>query len=335
LTLAAYPEEWRDSIREAVPPGTQRQYAQIVHQHIVPRLGKIKLKDLRADHLQGVYNAMLDDGRRARTVRLLHAVLHRALRMALKQGIIMSNPADAVTRPRFRRKEMRTLTDTQVRSLLLVAKGSRYEALLWLAVSTGLPQGELLGLRWSDLDWRNHRLQVQRQLQRGKGTGLDFVQPKPAAGRRVVVLGEETIKKLRAQMALLQEERRQAGGNWVENDLIFPSSLGSGWDHRNLHKYYKRFLAKAGLPDFRFHDLRHSSATLALQAGINPKVVQERLGHSDISLTLGTYSHVLPSMQEEAAQKLEELLTPIDVSEDIKKLAERQAAYAEPRSGRR
>ena len=141
------------------------------------------------------------------------------------------------------------------------------------------------------------------------------------------MLGEETIKQLRRQLELLGQERREAGEGWQENDLIFPSTIGTPWDHRNMFKYYKIYLKRAGLPDLRFHDLRHTAATLMLQAGVHPKVVQERLGHSDISLTLNTYSHVLPSMQEEAADKMDELLTPIEVSSEIKKIEERLAHY--------
>ena len=221
---------------------------------------------------------------------------------------------------------MRTLSDTQVRSLLLAAQGTRYEALFWLAVSTGLREGELLGLRWSDLDWKTHSLHVQRQLQRLDGQYV-FPEPKSAAGRRVIVVGETMIQKLRAHLNILEAERREAGDRWQENDLIFSSSLGTPWDKRNMFKYYKIFLKKAGLPDIRFHDLRHTAATLMLQQGVHPKIVQERLGHSDITLTLNTYSHVLPAMQEEAASKLDELLTPIDVSRQLKSIEEQEASY--------
>ena len=316
------------SIDKSVHPHTLQQYRQIVLQHIAPTLGGMKLKDLRPDQIQGLYNQKLVGGMNARSVIMIHAVLHRSLKQALKWGIVGRNPVDAVTRPRFRKKEMQTLTDTQVRSLLLAAQGTRYEILLWMAVATGLRQGELLGLRWSDLDWQTRSLHVQRQLQRQPGNGLRFTPPKSAAGRRVIVLGEATIKKLRQHNVLLQAERRQAGEAWQENDLVFPSSTGTPWDHRNVFRYFKRFLTKAALPDIRFHDLRHTAATLMLQQGVNPKIVQERLGHADITLTLNAYSHVLPAMQQEAAEKLDELLTPIDISEHMARLRERQPSYA-------
>jgi integrase len=142
---------------------------------------------------------------------------------------------------------------------------------------------------------------------------LIFREPKSSAGRRVVVLGSATIDKLREHLKLQQEQRLFAGDRWKENDLIFPSTVGTPMEPRNLMRHFKSVLNAGGLPDIRFHDLRHTAATLMLQQGIHPKVVQERLGHSAISLTLDTYSHVLPSMQEEAAKAMDELLTPIAV----------------------
>lgn len=326
MSLSEYLDQWLGTIRGSVRPKTLLQYTQIVHGHIIPMLGKIKLKDLRPDQIQALYNMKMDTGTSARTVILIHAVLHKALKQALKMGIIGRNPADAVTRPRFRRKEMRTLSDAQVRSFLSFAEGSRFKVLYWLAVTTGLRQGELLGLKWSDMDWTNRRLRIVRQLQRLPGS-LVFSEPKSAAGRRVIALGAATLEKLQHQQDLQSEERRNAGESWKENDLIFPSPLGTPMDPSNLYHGFKALLKAAGLPDIRFHDLRHTAATLMLQQGVHPKVVQERLGHSDITLTLNTYSHVLPAMQEEAAEKLDTLLTPIDVSEEMKRLGEPVGMY--------
>lgn len=326
LPLSEFLQQWLGSIRESIKTKTLFQYAQIIRDHIIPRLGKIKLKDLRPDQIQSLYNEKLDAGTSSRTVILIHAVLHRALKHALKQGILGRNPTDAVNRPRFRRREMKTLSDTQVRTLLLAVKDTRFEAFFWIAIVTGLRQGELLGLRWSDLNWQSRRLQVQRQLQRIKG-GHEFTDPKSTAGKRMIVLGEGTMMKLQRHLNILMQEKQQVGANWKENDLIFPSTVGTPWDHRNMYRFFKYFLMVSGLPDIRFHDLRHTAATLMLQQGVHPKVVQERLGHADITLTLNTYSHVLPSMQEDVAEKLDELLTPIDVSGEMRQIKETVTAY--------
>jgi integrase len=326
ITVIEYLEQWLGTIRESVRPKTLHQYTQIARGHIAPRLGSIKLKDLRPDQIQALYNEKLDQGVSGRTVLLIHAVLHKSFNQALQWGLIGRNPAQAVSRPKFRRKEMKVLNDVQVRTLLLTAKGTRFETLLWLAISTGLREGELLGLRWSDLDWKSRQLQVKRQLQRIKG-GVVFTEPKSAAGKRVIVLGKVIVEKLQEHIQFQQAERKQAGENWKENDLIFPSVWGTPLDNSNMVKNFKVFLKQAGLPDIRFHDLRHTAATLMLQQGVHPKVVQERLGHADITLTLNTYSHVMPSMQDEAAEKLDELLTVIDVSGEIKKMGEHKAVY--------
>ena len=205
---------------------------------------------------------------------------------------------------------MKTLTASQVRDLLRVVRGTLHEALYLLAVSTGLREGELLGLKWSDLDWTTRRLQVQRQLQRLRGGGLVYSEPKSQAGKRAVFLSSIAVSRLRSHRVIQAYERLFAGERWQENDLLFPSSIGTPWDPRNLYKQFKILLRQAALPDIRFHDLRHTAATLMLQQGIHPKVVQERLGHADISLTLTTYSHVLPDIQEEAAEKFDLLLIP-------------------------
>jgi integrase len=307
--------------KSSIRPNTFQHYSQIVKQHINPIIGKILLRDLRPDQVQSLYTSKLASGTSNRTTNMIHAVLHRALHHALQLGLVGRNVADSVTRPKLLRKEMKTLNDNQVRQLIQVAEGNRLQILFWFAVTTGLRQGELLGLKWSDVDWQTRRIHIQRQVQRIKG-GLIFCEPKSAAGRRVITLGKTTIEKLRDHSRKQKIERINAGVNWQEMDLVFPSSRGTPMEPSNVLKNYKKCLKVAGLPILRFHDLRHTAATLMLQQGINPKIVQERLGHSDISLTLNTYSHVLPSMQEDAAEKLDELLTPIDISDELQKIKE-------------
>lgn len=320
VPLSKFLDEWLIVKKTSIRPNTYLQYSQIVHQHINPTLGEIKLRDLKPHQVQNLYTKKLADGISPRTTRLIHSVLHNALNHALKIGLVVRNVSDMTTLPKVPRKEMKTLDDYQVLQLLQAAEGTRMRVLFRIAVTTGLRQGEILGLKWSDLDWQTGRLQIQRQVQRRKGEGLVFCEPKSASGRRVVSLGEKTIAILREHREKQYKERVQAGDKWQENDLIFPTPIGTPQDCANVLKAYKRCLEKAGLPDLRFHDLRHTAATLMLQQEINPKVVQERLGHSDISLTLNTYSHVLPSMQEEAAEKMDELFTLTEVSDELNKI---------------
>jgi integrase len=174
-----------------------------------------------------------------------------------------------------------------------------------------LRQGELIALRWSDLDWETGVLSVQRQIQRIRGQGLVTTEPKSKKSRRSIALGTSTLDTLRRHRQLLRTQARLAGDAWQPNDLIFPSTIGTPIEPRNLYRHFRRLLDRAGLPAIRFHDLRHTSATLLLECGVHPKVVQERLGHSSINLTLDTYSHVAPHMQRRAADLIEAQIAPI------------------------
>ena len=203
-TLAAYLSEWLVAISSSIRPKTYRQYQQIVRQHIVPTLGNFKLEHLRPDHIQALYNQKLSTGLSNRSVILIHAVLHKSLKQALKLGLIGRNPVEAVTRPKARRKEMHTLSSDQAKVFILGAEATRYDALFYLALHTGMRQGELMALKWSDLDWSTRTLQVQRQVQRVPQHGLTFMEPKSAAGRRSIVLGPAAIEKLRGQLDRLE-----------------------------------------------------------------------------------------------------------------------------------
>lgn len=314
VLLSEYLEQWLIASKDSIRPKTHNQYRQIVEQHINPNLGKIKLADLRPEMIQTVYNRKIELGFGARTVRLTHSVLRSALNQALRMGLIYRNPATVVYQPKLKETEMKVLDENQVRSLLIAAKGNRLEALYKLEITTGLREGEILGLRWSDLDWETQQLKIQRQLQRISGIGLIYSEPKSAAGRRMIMLGSETIASLKTHSSRQYTERVFAGDKWQENDLIFPSSVGTPLDPRNLFRQFKDLLRKANLPDIRFHDLRHTFATLALSQGVSVKVVQEMLGHSDASMTLKVYSHTTPGMQREAAKKMDEITALIDIS---------------------
>ena len=312
-TLRVFLVEWLATIKTSLRPKTWGQYGQVARQHILPELGKTKLKDLRPDQIQSFYNRKMETGTSPPTVRIIHAVLHKALGDALRWGLIHRNPVSVVLKPKVPRREMKVLSADQVRQLLICTSGVRNEALYHVAVSTGLRQGEILGLKWSDLDWEAASLQIQRQVQRAPGEGLKLVEPKSAAGRRLIILGPSMLEKLLEHSKKQRSNSILVGEHWQEHDLIFPSTIGTPMDQKRLHTNFKRLLRRAGLPDIRFRDRRHTAATLMLQQGIHPKIVQERLGHSQISVTLDTYSHVLPAMQEEAAIKIDELISPIPI----------------------
>jgi len=272
-------------------------------------LGKLPLQKLTGQHLQRLYAEKLDSGLSSTTVSAIHSMLHTALDNAIKLGILTRNACEAVSPPRKVHKEMKPLHPEQVRQLLEVAKGHPQETLFILALATGMRRGELLGLKWQDINFERSVLQVQRALTRmPTGLGYKETEPKTRKSRRSIVLTAFAMEALKKHQARQLEMKKAAGDAWEEHDYVFCTAAG-----KHLHPGHdvleelKKLLKKAGLPDIRFHDLRHSTATLLLSKGIHPKVVQEILGHSEISMTLDTYSHVLPTMQKAAMEELNDL----------------------------
>ncbi len=308
VKLNKFLEQFLVRIQPSLHPNTHKDYSQVINDHINPYIGLIKLKDLDQDHIQEFYSIKLDNGTTPTRVRYIHSVLHRALNLAVRWGYIDRNPAKFVNKPKQPRKEMNSLSAEQVRIFLIKSRGSGYETLFYLAVTTGLRIGEILGLRWTDIDWESRSLRIQRQLQRVHGEGLIFSKPKSRSGRRLIMLGSTTTQKLRDHKRHQHMQIQDAGKEWEALDLVFPESNGSPSKPRKITRHFKTLLLEAGLPNIRFHDLRHTSATLMLQCGVHPKIVQERLGHSSIGITLDIYSHVIPVMQSKAAEKIDELL---------------------------
>lgn len=273
--------------------------------HAIPIIGKTPLAKLSAQHLQALYARKLAEGLSPTTVQHLHEVLHRALNRAVRLGVVYRNVADMVDPPRMSHHEMATLTEEQSRILLDVAAGERLEALYILALTTGMRQGEMLALKWHDVDLDGATLQVRRNLQNVGGV-YSIVEPKTKSGRRRIALPAVTAEALCAHQARQETERRQASEGWEENDLVFPNTIGRPLDGMNLIKYWFRpLLKRAGLPLIRFHGLRHTAATLLLGQGVNVKVVSEMLGHADVSITLRVYAHVMPHMQQQAADAMD------------------------------
>jgi integrase len=310
LKLDEYLGRWlTDCVRDTVRPTTFERYEQMVRLHIGPVLGKVKLKNLTSAHVRGLYRQKLDAGLSPRTVQYIHVTLHKALKQAIADGLIPRNATEAVRPPQVRREEMRPLTAEQVKVLFEAAKGDRLEALYILAVTAGLRQGELLGLKWDDIDLEAGTLQVRRTLTTAKG-GPVLSAPKTKGSRRTVRLSKTGLEALRSHLERQLGEIDQVGGLWRENGLIFASEIGEPLSRQLVTAHrFKPLLKRAGLPERRFHDLRHTCATLLLSKNVNPKVVSEMLGHASIAITLDTYSHVLPTMQESAAKAMEDALS--------------------------
>ncbi len=297
---------------------TFENYEQLVRVHIVPRLGHIKLKILSSAHLQGFYRERLDFGLSPRTVQYLHALLHKALKQALRWELVPRNVATAVDPPRVRREEIQPLSPIQAQAFLHAAREDRLEALYVLAIHCGLRQGELLGLRWEDIDLDTGTLQIRRTFTTAKGERA-FTAPKTSKSRRNVRLTSGAMDTLVRHYQRQLEKREQLGGLWQDQGLVFASRVGTPINRHNLlRRSFKPLLEKAGLPhSVRFHDLRHTCATLLLSKGVHSKLVQELLGHSNVSTTLDTYSHVLPGMGDQAANAMEGTLSSPTDAEDL------------------
>ena len=224
--------------------------------------------------------------------------------------LIPHNPANAVTKPRVVRREMRVVDMETLAAILDACDDPDLGRLINLAVHTGLRAGELLGLRWADISWEHSVLQVKRA--RNEFAEAGFAEPKTAAGRRAIALSSREIAILRAHRAAQRERRLSLGPLWSRQDLVFPRPNGKPGNVSNLARQWRALCGRVGVAGVRFHDLRHTSATIALVSGVHPKIVQERLGHSTISVTLDTYSHVLPSMQEDAAHRIEDAMSVLD-----------------------
>jgi integrase len=309
LTFQKFAGDWLEAVKPSLKPGTWRRYEEYARLHAVPALGRFPLARIGPSHLSGLYAAKLAQGLSPMTVRHLHAVLHRMLSEAARWGLVARNVAALVSPPKAGTRTMQTLSGEQVRMLLEAAAADRLEALYYLAVTTGMRQGEILGLRWQDVSLDGGTLQVRRSVRRIKGGGFVFSEPKSATSRRQLLLPEAATAALRAHKARQNAERLAMGGIWEDNDLVFPNELGRPIEAGNLmRRSFVPLLEKAGLPRVRFHDLRHTAATLLLSKGLHPKIVSEMLGHSQIGITLDLYSHVTPTMQREAAAAMDAII---------------------------
>ncbi len=305
---------WLENVhKSSIRARTYERYEEIIRLHLVPGIGHHQLQKLSPQHLQSFYTKKLEEGLSTTTVISFHNVLHKALETAVRWNLLARNTCDLVSPPRRKRFEIQPLSMQQIHQLLVAARGHRLEALFILALATGMRRGELIALKWQDLDLEKGTLQVRRILTRIPsklaGKGFEEAEPKTDKGRRSIVLPAFTVEALKQHRLRQREARLKAGPAWQDHDYVFCTSIGTHLNPtRDVLDVLKSLLEKAGLPDIRFHDLRHSSATMLLGMKVHPKIVQEILGHSQINITMDIYSHVLPTMQEEAMSKINEAL---------------------------
>jgi integrase len=312
ITVGEWFATYLDQVaRPALRPRTLDRYRSDVEHHIVPAIGRHRLDKLHPAHLVALYNAKAAEGLSGASLRHLHAVIRRGLNVAVKWQLITVNPATLVDSPKPRQHEVIPLSATEARRLVEAARGDRMEARWLVALALGLRQGEALGLCWDDIDLDKGLLHIRRALQRYRGGGLVFTEPKTARSRRAIPLPAPLIAALRQHRERQDKERITAAQLWRGSPCVFTTPAGTPIDPRNDNREFKKLLARAGLPLVRLHDLRHTAASLLLAQNVPARVVMEILGHSQIALTMNTYSHVAPEVSREAAGRIAQLLWPV------------------------
>lgn len=306
-------DEWFNQHKQSIANTTSTRYKSLMDVHIKPELGESPLKELDARMLDNFYQEKLESGNTQTegglsksSVHQIHVIIHSALKKAKNHRKIKHNPAEIASPPSpDSEKQMNYLNLEESLKLIKVSnQESGYPLLYEFAILTGLRRGEILGLRWEDVDFEKNKASIrQTYVQLSDGT-MEYEDPKTSSGQRVVSLPEQSIKRLKQHRTQQKKREMAFQSAWPDNDLIFRTKNGKPIDPSNLIRDFKKVLEKADLDDIAFHDLRHTHATLMLKQGEHPKVVQERLGHKSISITLDTYSHVLPDLQEDAAQRL-------------------------------
>jgi integrase len=314
LTVGEWLDTWlREYKKPILRPISYDSYEMFISVHLKPALGHIPLKNLRPDQVQRLYNQKRDDGLSARTIRYMHIVLHGALRQALKNQLVVRNVSEATELPAGKTRMMHPFTLEQVQQFLTVVREDRLFAAFFLELGTGVRRGELLGVCWRDLDLDTGVAHIRQELIRVRNHGakagdrktrLIFQAPKTEQSRRTIPIPADIVEALKHHKACQAEERLLIGEAYEDHSLVFCQANGQPIDPRNFTRHFERLLKHAGLPRIRFHDGRHTFATLMLELGEAPKTVQTMLGHTKISTTLDIYSHVSLDLQKKAAARL-------------------------------
>jgi len=311
-TVGEYLDRWlKESVKDSVKPSTYDSYSHLIRRHVIPAFQRTKLKNLTTDQIRTFRRCKLDEGLSTRTVQYLLFLLRKALQQAVEDGLIPRNVAHGVKVSQAGKGEVRPFSPEQTNTFLEAVSGDRFEALYVLAVHTGLRQGELMGLCWEDVDLESRTLSVKRTLSGAKGGQPVFGTPKTAKSRRTVGLTGKAVEALERHRVAQEEERSRLGPLWHNTGLVFRSTTSTPLNRHNvMNRSFKPLLEKSGLPQStRFHDLRHTAASLLFSQGTHPKLVQEALGHATIAVTLDVYSHMIPGMGDKVVKAMENALS--------------------------
>ena len=309
-SVAEYLRRWL--VECGKPNLTQRSYERyngIIEKHLIPAIGKVRLSDLRPEHIQQHYANLIGKGLAARTVRYDHIVLHGALRMAVRWQLVPRNVAYAVKPPKPRDSEMLTWGPDEVAIFLSAARATPYYALFYTALYTGARRSELLGLSWRHVDLLYSQINIERGLHWTKDKGYIFTQTKSSKSKRTIALSPSLVLVLKKHKEKQESVRLLLGRPLTEDDLVFAHEDGAPLFPNTVSRAWTLLAEKVGIKVIRFHDARHSHASILLRQGAHPRIVQERLGHSTIATTLDVYSHVTPGLQEAVAARFDEAMT--------------------------
>lgn len=308
ITITEWSEEWLRIKSSTITPGTMDSYRNIIQHYIIPDIGSIKLADLTAPTVRRFLDTRLET-LSSRTVRYIHTVLSAMLKQAVLDEIIATNVAAKVCKPKLvKTKEMITLTADEIKLFLAKITNPEHRMLFKLAFASGLRRSELLGLTWSNIDFKKKTVIINQTVIKINNEAVISKTTKNAASRRSITLDDETMASLKKH-AQRVKIRRFSTPNWIHNDLVFPGKDGSPIFPDSVSLLCKKYATKIGKPAFSMHGTRHTHATLLIEAGVNFKVIQARLGHASFTETMNTYSHLTPTMEYDAVEKIEQILS--------------------------
>jgi integrase len=309
LQTGKFLDKWLTAVRPSIRPSTYVSYEGVVRLHIAPAIGRVTLDKLTVDDIARLLrDKQAEERLSSRSIRYVLFVLRIALNKAVRWGIVARNVASLVDPPRVTHRDVRVLSPEETSRLLNAARGNQFESLIVLALSTGVRLGEALAVKWTDVDLDRRQMRIDKALQRITGQGQVLSETKTRRSRRTIVLPVVAAEALRRRKVEQRDQRRAFGRGWRDDGFVFTSSTGGPIDSRNVQRSFRRMVRKAKLPQMRFHDLRHSCASLLLTQGVAPRVVMETLGHSRISVTMDTYTHVMPALLGEAADAMDRSL---------------------------
>lgn len=311
ITVAEWLDKWQADYLRKVKASTKQRYEIDVRLHIKPALGKELLSKLSPSQITTMYNQEQDNGLSVKSIKNLHGTLHEALQQAVKMHYLKNNPCDDATLPESDedKKEMHPFKDKQVKRFLQAIQGNRYEALFQVALFTGMRQGEIIGLTWDCVDFSRKSIHLYRQLKRvPKSNGQYRFTTLKNKQERSFKPPQEVLNILRAVKHQQAEWRLKCGECWKDTGLVFTDETGGNVNDRTVYNNFKKIVESISLPEVRFHDLRHTYATLALQNGIDPKTVSTTLGHATVAFTLDKYGHVSEAMMQDSADRMQRFI---------------------------